>query len=383
MSDSLDRYRTMGTEELAEAFRELGGVQRVVEAERLQILAVLDERKAWRQDGALDAGQWVALTDVVPAGEGRAWARVAERLASLPAIRAVAAEGRLSFSQLRPLVELADTSSDAAWAEDGPSWSPAALQRLVQQKRARSREEALRQHGRRSFRWWPDRHGHGKRFAGLLPDEAAEVVIRELEARVATMGPDDQGVYEPYTSRCADAVVEVFAGAAGEAGRPEIVVHVPVGLERAPALPDGTPLSVATVRRLACDATAWLLVENPDGTVAGYGRRRRLVPDKMRARIRVRDGDTCRFLCCDRRRALRAHHIAEWERDRGPTEEDNCILLCPAHHHLVHEGGWTITGNPRDGTLRFHRPGQGSATPAEPAAADADLLRRLGLGAAA
>ena len=102
----------------------------------------------------------------------------------------------------------------------------------------------------------------------------------------------------------------------------------------------------------------------------------------MRARLKIRGGDTCEFDACDRRRALRAHHIAWWGRDKGETEEDNCILLCPAHHHLVHEGGWTITGNPRDGTLRFHRPGRGSAVTAEPAAADPNLLRRLGLDAA-
>jgi hypothetical protein len=383
MSDSLDRYRCLDTEELAAAFRELGGVQRAVEAERLQILAVLDEREAWRADGVLDAGQWVSMVDALPVPEGRTYARVADRLAELPAVRRVATEGRLSFAQLRAVVELAEESTDELWASDAPGLSPAALAQLVRQRRRPSTEEARRQRQRASWRWWKDRHGQGTRFAGLLPDDAAAIVVGEIEARVAAMGPDEHGVYAPHTSRCADAVVEVFSGAAGDAGRPEIVVHVPVGIDRAPSLPDGTPLSLETVRRLACDSTAWLLVENPDGTVAGYGRRRRLVPDKMRARIRVRDGDTCRFLCCDRRRGLRAHHIAEWRRDGGTTEEDNCVLLCPVHHALVHEGGWTITGNPRDGTLRFHRPGWGSALPAEPAAADPDLLRRLGVATAA
>jgi hypothetical protein len=374
----------MGTEALAEAFRELGGVQRAIEGERLQILAVLDEREAWRADGALDAGQWVAATDAVPAPDGRVLARVAARLVVLPALREASAEGRVSLAQLRWLVELADETSDEQWAKDGPSCSPAALERLVKQRRRVSPEEAAAQHRRRSFRWWEARHGHGVRFAGLLPHDAAEIVKREITARAQELGPDEHGVFEPFESRCADALVEAFGSAAGDAGRPEIVVHVPVGLDRSPTLPDGTPLSLETVRRLACDATGWLLVENPDGTVAGYGRRRRLVPEKMRARLQVRDGVTCVFRSCDRRRGLRAHHIAWWDRDRGETEEDNCLLLCPAHHHLVHEGGWTISGNPRDGTLRFHRPGGGPAVPAEhaPTAADTDLLRRLGVAAA-
>ena len=382
MSDSLDRYRSMGTEELAETFRALGGLARAVEAQRLEVLAVLDEREAWRQDGALDAGQWVAAIDAVPVPEARMRARVAERLCDLPALRAASSAGRVSFPQLRWLVELADPASDPEWAEKGPAYEPAALERLVKQQRGRSRDEALRQHRRRSFRWWRDPNGLGKRFAGLLPDEAAEVVIRELTARASDAGPGPEGTYEPFDSRCADALVATCGAAAGEAGRPELVVHVPVGLDRAHTLPDGTPLSVETVRRLACDSTGWLLVENPDGTVAGYGRRRRLVPEKMRARLVARDGDTCAFDACDRRRALRAHHIAWWGRDEGTTEEDNCILLCPAHHHLVHEGGWTISGNPRDGTVRFERPGWGAARCAGPVPADPQLLQRFGLHAA-
>jgi len=382
MSDSLDRYRSMGTEELAETFRTLGGLGRAIEAQRLEVLAVLDEREAFRQDGALDAGQWVAATDAVPVAEGRMRARVAERLRELPALREVSAAGRVSFPQLRWLVELADHETDAEWAEKGTAYAPATLERLVKQQRGRSRDEALRQHRRRSFRWWRDPKGFGKRFTGLLPDEAAEAVIRELTARASEAGSEPDGAYEPFDSRCADALVAVCGAAAGDAGRPEVVVHVPVGFDRAPTLPDGTPLSVETVRRLACDSTGWLLVENPDGTVAGYGRRRRLVPEKMRIRLKVRDGDTCRFDVCDRRRGLRAHHIAWWGRDEGLTEEDNCILLCPAHHHLVHEGGWTISGNPRDGTVRFHRPGWGAARCAGPVPVDPHLLHRFGLDAA-
>ena len=35
------------------------------------------------------------------------------------------------------------------------------------------------------------------------------------------------------------------------------------------------------------------------------------------------------------------HHIRPWYLD-GETELDNLVSLCGFHHHLVHEGGWTV-----------------------------------------
>jgi hypothetical protein len=32
--------------------------------------------------------------------------------------------------------------------------------------------------------------------------------------------------------------------------------------------------------------------------------------------------------------------------DGGPTDLDNLVLLCRAHHRAVHEGGWQLTANP-------------------------------------
>ncbi|TDJ29228.1 MAG: hypothetical protein E2O59_04695 [Gammaproteobacteria bacterium] len=40
---------------------------------------------------------------------------------------------------------------------------------------------------------------------------------------------------------------------------------------------------------------------------------------------------------------------------RGETSLDNLILLCSHHHHLVHEGGFTVATR-RDGSRYFARP---------------------------
>ncbi|MGH7759465.1 MAG: HNH endonuclease signature motif containing protein, partial [Candidatus Dormibacteria bacterium] len=45
----------------------------------------------------------------------------------------------------------------------------------------------------------------------------------------------------------------------------------------------------------------------------------------------------------------------------GPTNVTNLALLCGQHHSLIHEGGWSVRGNPEPGpgpddTLEFVRP---------------------------
>ncbi len=40
-------------------------------------------------------------------------------------------------------------------------------------------------------------------------------------------------------------------------------------------------------------------------------------------------------------RYVDAHHIVHWA-DGGGTSLDNLVLLCPAHHRGVHEGGFSV-----------------------------------------
>ncbi|MCU1387977.1 MAG: hypothetical protein JWL72_1315, partial [Ilumatobacteraceae bacterium] len=75
----------------------------------------------------------------------------------------------------------------------------------------------------------------------------------------------------------------------------------------------------------------------------------------------------CRFPGCQHTAWVDAHHIVHWL-DHGSTVESNLICLCRTHHRLMHEGGWTITGDPR-GDLWFHRP-DGTIQPAGPIRVD-------------
>ncbi len=136
---------------------------------------------------------------------------------------------------------------------------------------------------------------------------------------------------------------------------------------------DGIPVPAETARRLACDAPIEHNVEGPDGTCVGVGRAQYKAPRWLRRRINRRDNDTCRFPGCGRR-IRHVHHIEHWVHG-GPTDSWNLCGLCWEHHHLVHEGGWTIKGN-ADGALTFTGP-TGRTARERPPPLDREVRRRL------
>src|SRR6202035_3327436 len=115
-------------------------------------------------------------------------------------------------------------------------------------------------------------------------------------------------------------------------------------------LQDGPSLTADTLRRLACDSRWQLVIDHRDGTPAGIGRTSRQIPAWMTRALRRRHRH-CRFPGCVRTRWTKGHHIDHWI-DGGPTDLTNIATLCVRHHHLVHEDGWTLEGDPNN-TLRF------------------------------
>ena len=117
---------------------------------------------------------------------------------------------------------------------------------------------------------------------------------------------------------------------------------------------NGWALANPVARRWLCDIDGSVMVENRLGVPVAEGSRQRIVPRAMRRRLSRRDDHTCRFPHCEVAHNLHAHHITHWVHG-GETSLDNLVMLCPYHHRLVHEGGWTITGHPNN-QLSFSAP---------------------------
>jgi hypothetical protein len=227
------------------------------------------------------------------------------------------------------------------------------------------------------MRWDDDR---SLRIYGRLADTEGAVVEAALGALANAAPPDPaSGLYDPFESRLADALVELASTRLAEeadADRASVVVHAEAsvlsGGEGGAEIEGGPAISAETARRLACDSR-WQLVAEEAGQALGLGRRTRQVPRWLSRQLRRRDGG-CRFPGCGRKRWLHAHHVIFWGKG-GPTDPDNLTMLCGYHHRKVHEGGWHIVGDP-EGELRFVHP-YGRELSTRPAPLRAEVRERV------
>jgi hypothetical protein len=347
------------SDRLLHVMDEATAVMAAASARCLEVVARYDEGKLWKRDGATSMSSWLAGRYGLAWGTAREWVRVARALRGLPRIAEAYAAGRISWDQLRPLTRFATPETEDRWAPEAPQRRPAGLWR-----EARRHERALVREAedarRERFLWlhW-DQERPALWLEGMLPAEEGERLEAALRHRVGRL-PLDQDATDPSAARMADALLDL---ACGDPRPATVVVHA--GAEallredpaRGPWLAEtegGHRLPSDAVRRLACDGRIEWVLESW-GRPVGIGRRGRAVRGQLLRVLRHRDLATCRFPGCERKRWLHAHHLVHWA-EGGGTNLDNLVLLCHAHHRLLHEGGWRTSGHPAR-ALRFHDPG--------------------------
>lgn len=153
---------------------------------------------------------------------------------------------------------------------------------------------------------------------------------------------------------------------------------------------DGQPLPVATVRRLCCEARILPVVLNGAGVPTDVGRSQRLATRAQRRALRTMYATCAHPQCTVGFERCRIHHVIFWDRF-GPTDLANLIPVCERHHHLVHEGGWTLTltldrvatWTAPDGRIVHHGDSRNRGTTAGPAASSTTTAWRAAAGATA
>ena len=365
----------------AHAIEQLSALSCATTAEMLSVVAAADAAEDWRVDGCTGMASWLAMTLHLSLRTARTWVRVARALDELPKLRSGFAEGTISWDQIAAATRFATPELDEWLAQVVPTMNAAQVEAMAQRRRVRKPKDTSEAHRERHLRRRRDLDAGGYRYSGFLPAEQAAVVNAALDRKAEQIGPDPvTGDWDPHDRRCADAFVEMARAEHEVDPGPDphlVVAHVDDevlnGTVDGNAEIDGIPVSAETARRMACDAPIEHNVDGPDGTCVGVGRAQYKPPRWLRRRILHRDERTCRFPGCGRR-IRQVHHIDHWVHG-GPTDSWNLCGLCWEHHHLVHEGGWTVTGN-ADGALTFTSP-SGRPASGRPPPLDREVRRRM------
>ena len=356
--------------QLEDDIRELAGHINAAMGRLLELVQRFDEAGGWADFGYLSCASWLSASSGVSPRAATEQVRVARALSERNAIKEALTSGELSYSKAAAITRIATDNNESDLLAIAKAASAADTEGMVRDYRRAVRASELRvaeeRHTRRYCRSGYDQDGWYLR-ARLCPEDGA-LVTKALEVTEQALQQDDHGDHHgderaPYEARTADALVAIAEStlahapkARGGHDRYHILVHADLktlaGDGGCGELHDGPALNPETLRRLACDSCLTTVLEQ-NGQPLDVGRRTRSIPTGIARALQARDRH-CRFPGCRRTRFTERHHIRFVVRDRGETSLDNLIVLCWAHHRLLHEGGFTLARE--DGQLVFRRP---------------------------
>jgi hypothetical protein len=366
MADQPLDYEACTPDEREVALDHLLTQRNVLLDEALRVILAAEHLHDHRADGCLTTADWLAYRCNVSRQTAGQWVRAAGQLEDLPLIRERFVAGELSFEQVRHALTFATAADDAHLAQLLPALSCAEIEVMAKQRRRARRDDHDPARRRTYLRLRPDGSGLGKRITGYLPNEDAAIVAAGLDRRAEAAGPEaETGLWRPHEERTANALrdlcAEDLARSAAEGAEPDaamVVIHAPASLlddddlDQSATI-NGEPITVDALRRFLCDSRIEVHYDRPDGRTVGVGRATRNPPPWLRRRVLGRDHRRCRWPGCGR--AIRhLHHMQHWT-NGGATDAANLMGVCWHHHHLLHEGGWTATGD-ADGEIMITSP---------------------------
>jgi hypothetical protein len=376
--------------EIDQALLQFAVAECAVSQSLLELIRAKDESETYKADGATSTAAWLSLKLGWSNRRAHKAVRVARALAELPLIREAYAQGRICWERVEALSCFATPETEQELLEVALTLGATDLRGVLRTLEPVEVLDARQAYEQRYLRWFWDLKSRVLKISGQLPEVEGAVFARALEHLVDQEQalPDEAGgLIEPVEERSfeqisADTLVELCSShlhTCAEAVRATVVIHAELealkGVGTGIASLDAGPMVCGeTVRRMCCDGHTELVLEGPEHEPVGIGRRSRQVPGWL-WRVLWRRDQGCRFPGCERQRWIQNHHIRHWT-NNGPTDKHNLVLLCWHHHHLVHEGGWQLSGDP-DSWLDFISPTGNIVTSLPPPPLDPDLRDRL------
>jgi hypothetical protein len=353
----------------------------------LRLVAEFDERGGWHGVGIKSCGHWLSWQCGISPVTARDHVRVARALPGLPKIAAAFSAGRLSYAKVRALTRIAAPDCEAALLDFALSATASQTERFCRAWRRADDEADDQRPDRRpddglSFSVSTDDEGY-MTFRFRMPGELGAPLMSRIDSlaerdarRERALAKKAQAGHEKIRAagrrvdpaveeRCADDAaagrvrertaarrITALASLAearvdvdrrpGDPPRREVVVHVDTAVLADDAaagrahFEGGPAITGAQARRMLCEATAIVMLEQGREPLAVGRRKRRATPAQRRALLR-RDGGCARSGCPETRiERLHAHHMRHWLYG-GRTELANLVLLCDADHGLVHD----------------------------------------------
>ena len=264
---------------------------------------------------------------------------------NLPELTAGLASGQLTFDKVRAVIDVATPANERELAELARECTVRQLQEVARTERGAPRSLAETDHEARSVRF----NDGCRTVTAQLPPESYVSVKSRLETRARELPSDGETRWD---QRLCDVYVEIFGsdGTTPQGASPYVVV-VHAALETladessalAGELERDGLISAETVRRLACDATMIVALDDDLGHTMYEGRARRFPTASQRREVMRRDRH-CRFPGCANVTFTNVHHIKPWG-SGGRTDLENLVLMCQHHHYRLHSSGWSMTGN--------------------------------------
>lgn len=360
----IEALKACSADELDEAITQIHAAQAAVHQSLLELIVAYDESGAWRVNGAHSMAAYLSFRLRVSMGVAHSWVNAARALSLLPAVREAYAQGLINWEHVVALASVATPESEQELLGQALQMPAAHFKTLCRGLIEVSDLDARQAVEQRSLCYGWDPQGRFLHLRGRLPDLDGAVVAKALDRLTNKAGPDPlTGQFSAVDQNNADALVELcstYLDTAGDQDRATVVVHVDAAvLEGGPGVAQmqgAGVIAAVTARRAACDCVVELVAEDSSGRTVGIGRKSRQVPGWLVRQLRTRDYG-CRFPGCSRTRWVHAHHLKHWA-DGGPTDKENLVLLCGHHHRLVHDGGWSIRGNPDECMQFFHPDGR-------------------------
>ena len=360
------RIRPMSQAEADETLGTLTSIQSVAASLMCDVAEMLEAA-----DTETDPAEALRQGGKLPGRESKRMAKMAKQLSDMPNVKEKFATGDITTNHAnalanaaekvgpevvdndQTLLEAADEMPPDRFGRHARKWSE---KKLIE----RGLDPLERQRRAREAKLWVEKDTGLGVVMAKLPRYQFEQVRQAVDGHyLHHHRQDSTGGREPDTvrtpkHRMADVMFELITGRSAlsgdfitdQAGGNHTVIRAKASTQLIVTTPlgvlDGTdpggqveivgvgPVPRHFLRTLSPDTELAGLIYDRAGRTLWLGRKQRLGNAAQRLAVAVRDGGC--FECGAPMHRCELHYMAEWHRDRGPTDVDNLVAVCRQHH---------------------------------------------------